>query len=106
MAPADDGVACFATDVAREPRQGSVAERAARGHQPQHPLVVEREVCDVERHSADRIPAPHGAMEAARRHGQRGGERTGHTRQRRVGRGERLRPWQSRQRGGRLPGIV
>jgi hypothetical protein len=102
--PAEHRVARLAPDVAWQPGERRVAECAALRHQPQHALVVERQVRDLARHLAGPVPAPQRLMQPSRRGGQRRGKTGRSPGERRVRRRKRLCLW--RLRGSRrLPGI-
>jgi len=88
-APAADGVAGLAADVAREAAQGGVAERAAARRPAQQALMAQREVRDVARDGARPVPARLGAAQPPDRVRQRGGQCPRRARQGGVGRGQR-----------------
>jgi hypothetical protein len=91
MPSAEDRVARLAADVGGQPRQRRVTEPATIGHQPQHALVMQRQIGDVARDGFGRVPALHGIAQASCRDRQHRRETIGGVGQRGVWRGQRIR---------------
>jgi hypothetical protein len=90
MPPAEDRVARLAADVGGQERQRRVTEPPTVGHQPQHPLLMQRQIGDVARNGVGGDPALHRIAQASCRERQHRGETTGRAGQRGVWRGERI----------------
>ena len=94
-------VARLGAHVRRQPRKRRVPEPSPIRHQPQDPLVVQRQVRDVAGRGGRRIPPPEGVAQAPRRGGQCGGEVSRPVRQSRARRGKRRLVRRSGRRGRR-----